>query len=172
MGQLLLFLCETSATFLAYIRGVLGTNRFSHFVIDWLVCFGYSANNSTRGAFPILFLICSDLLNCLRNLGTMYITAESGSNSLNVIFTEQFLTEVYIFRCSDICSVRPPQIFQVQAKTSRVRPVFPGYLPFLVVMPERCTLSSETIFGNWAPFKNGKKLFLFHFKNSVRSEDI
>ena len=77
MGQLLLFLCETSAAFSAYVRGVLGTNRFSQFVIDWLVCFGYSANNNTQGAFPIFFLICSDLLNCLRNLGTMYITTES-----------------------------------------------------------------------------------------------
>ena len=44
------------------------------------------------------------------------ITTESGLNSLKVIFTKQFLTKVTIFRCLDVCSVRPPQIFQVQAK--------------------------------------------------------
>ena len=33
-----------------------------------------------------------------------------------------------MFRCFDVCSVRPPQIFQVQAKISAVRPVFPDYL--------------------------------------------
>ena len=34
MDQLLLFFCETSATFLAYGRGVLGTKIFSQFVND------------------------------------------------------------------------------------------------------------------------------------------
>ena len=36
--------------------------------------------------------------------------------------------EVAIFRCFDICSVRPSQIFKVQTKISTVRPVFPDYL--------------------------------------------
>ena len=31
---------------------------------------------------------------------------------------------------------------------------------------------SETIFGNWKPFKNYEKRFLFHLKNSFRSQDI
>ena len=75
----------------------------------------------------ILFLICSDLLNFLRSLGTLVIKTESGY-TLKVIFTEQFLAKVAIFRCFDVCSVRPPQIFQVQAKISTVRPVFPDYL--------------------------------------------
>ena len=73
-------------------------------------------------------LICCDLLNCLRTLGTMVITTDSGWNSLNVIFTKQFLTKVAIFHCFDVCSVRPPQIFQVQGKTSTVRSVLPDYL--------------------------------------------
>ena len=30
--------------------------------------------------------------------------------------------------CFDVCSVRPPQIFPVQAKISTVRPVFPNYI--------------------------------------------
>ena len=58
----------------------------------------------------------------------MVITRESGQNSLKVIFTEQFLAKVAIFRCFDVCSVWPPQIFQVQAKISTVRSVFPDYL--------------------------------------------
>ena len=56
------------------------------------------------------------------------ITTESGLNSLKVIFTKQFLTKVTIFRCLDVCSVRPPQIFQVQAKNIHSTTVFPDYL--------------------------------------------
>ena len=48
--------------------------------------------------------------------------------SLKVIFTEYLLAKVAIFCCFDVCSVWPPQIFQVQAKISTVRPVFPDYL--------------------------------------------
>ena len=61
----------------------------------------------------------------------MVIATESGWNSLKVIFTEQFLAKVAIFRCFDVCSVRPPQIFQVQAKISTVWPVFPDYISVL-----------------------------------------
>ena len=75
-------------------------------------------NNNTRGAFAIHFLICSDLPNCLRSLGTIVRTTESGQNSLKVIFTKQFLTKVTIVRCFDVCSAQPPQIFQVKAKIS------------------------------------------------------
>ena len=41
---------------------------------------------------------------------------------------KKFLTKVNIFRCFDVCSVQPPQIFQVLIKISTVRPVFPDYL--------------------------------------------
>ena len=34
------------------------------------------------------------------------------------------------------------------------------------------TLRSETTFGNWKPFKNDEKWFLFHLKSSSRSRDI
>ena len=43
------------------------------------------------------------------------------------VFTDQFLAKVAIFCCFDVCSVRPPQICQVQAKISTVRPVLPDY---------------------------------------------
>ena len=31
---------------------------------------------------------------------------------------------------------------------------------------------SETIFGNWNPFKNDEKCFLFHLQSSFLSKDI
>ena len=37
---------------------------------------------------------------------------------------------------------------------------------------KRRTLMSETNFGNWKPFKNDEKCFLFHLKSSFRSQDI
>ena len=43
------------------------------------------------------------------------------TNCLKVIFDDQFLIEVAIFRCFEVCSVQPPQIFQVQTKISTVR---------------------------------------------------
>ena len=58
----------------------------------------------------------------------MVIPTENGYNSLKVIFAEQFLTNTTIFRCFDVCSVRPPQTFQVEVKISTVRPAFPDYL--------------------------------------------
>ena len=36
----------------------------------------------------------------------------------------------------------------------------------------RRTLKSETIFGNWKPFKNDEKYFLLHLKSSSFSLDI
>ena len=36
----------------------------------------------------------------------------------------------------------------------------------------RRTLGSETIFGNWKPFKNDEKYFLFHLESFFRSQDF
>ena len=67
-----------------------------------------------------MFLVCSDLLNCLKSVCTIVVTTESGEKSLKVIFTKKVFTEtvkVVIFCFSDVFPVRPPQKFQVQAKT-------------------------------------------------------
>ena len=45
-----------------------------------------------------------------------------------VIFTEQSLTEVTVFPCFDVFSVRSLQIFQVHAKISTMQPMFQDYL--------------------------------------------
>ena len=36
----------------------------------------------------------------------------------------------------------------------------------------RSTLRSQAIIGNWKPFKNGDKCFLFHLQSFWRSQDI
>ena len=77
MGQLLLFLLCNFSSFLIYVRGIPVTNHFSLLLIDRQLYFGYSANYNTQGAFAILFLVCSDLLNFLRSLCTLVITGES-----------------------------------------------------------------------------------------------
>ena len=112
MGQLLTFFLCNSWTFLSY----------------WLIYFGYSANYNAREAFVIIFLIFSDLRNCLRSVGTIVITTESDWNSLKIILIKQFLSKATIFCCFHVFSVRSPQIFQVQAKISTIGPVFPEYL--------------------------------------------
>ena len=70
---LLLFLCNFYS-FFSYVRGALVTRTFCH--CYWLIYFVYSANYNTRGAFVIIFLICSDLLNSLESVGTIVITTE------------------------------------------------------------------------------------------------
>ena len=121
------FLCNF-CSFFSYAGGILVIKKPTFFHCYWFIYSGYSASYNTRRAFVIIFFICSDLLNCLRSVGTIVITTESGFNSLKVIFTEQFLTKTTIFRCFDVLSARSPQIFQVQAKISTIPPVFPDYL--------------------------------------------
>ena len=36
----------------------------------------------------------------------------------------------------------------------------------------RCTLRPETVFGNWKPFKNDEKCFLFHLKSFLLSRSF
>ena len=76
-GQLLLlFLCNFSSLF-SYAGGVLvsGEKRFSLLFVNRFLLF---SKLNSRGAFAIIFLICSHLLNCLRSVGIIVITTESG----------------------------------------------------------------------------------------------
>ena len=78
MGQLLLFFLCNFCSFFSYVGGVLVTNLFHCY---WLVVyFGYSTNYNTRGAFVILFLICSNLLNFFRSVGPMVVTTKQWLN--------------------------------------------------------------------------------------------
>ena len=60
-----------------------------------------------QGAFLIIFFICSDLLNCLRSVGTIFITIESDYSS----GYNNSLLKAVIFRYFDILPVRPSQKF-------------------------------------------------------------
>ena len=109
----------------SYVGGIPNQPFFT--AIDWYVHFGDSANHNIQGAFVILFLICGNLLNFLRSLGTTFITTESGWNSLRSHFYWTVPAIVAIFRCVDVCSVRPPQIFQAEAKMSEYLSFSYGY---------------------------------------------
>ena len=53
---------------------ILATTFFHYYLLTYLC---YLAKYKTRGTFVIIFLICSDLLNCLSSVGTIFITTES-----------------------------------------------------------------------------------------------
>ena len=74
MVQLLfLFLCNFCSFFI-YAEVVLISRLPTFFHCSWLIYFCYSANCNKRGAFVKIYLIHSDLLICLRSVGTIVIT--------------------------------------------------------------------------------------------------
>ena len=85
-----------------------------------LICCGYP-NYNAQWAFVIIFFICSDHYNCLRNLCTVAIRTENEKKKENPHCKPPF-------PCFDVFPVRSPQKIQVQAKTPTVRPFFQGYL--------------------------------------------
>ena len=126
MGQLLLFFLCNFSSFFSYIGGIPVTNHFSLLLNDrYILAIQQIIAHKEHLRYSFW---CIDLLNCLRSLETMVITTESGWNTLKFIFTEQFVIKVAILCCFDVWSVRPPQIFHVQAKISTVRLVFSDYL--------------------------------------------
>ena len=93
-----------------------------------MTCFGYAANYNIQEAFLIIFFICSDLLNCLRSVGTVVVKTESCYCILKIIFTKKFFFEkvkAVIFCCFNVFPVPPPKKFQFQTK---IRPVLRDYL--------------------------------------------
>ena len=75
MSQLLLLSLCNYCSFFSYVGGALVANLFHCY---GLIYFGYSANYNTLGAFVIIVLIRSDLLNYLKKVNTIVITTESG----------------------------------------------------------------------------------------------
>ena len=70
-----LFVCSFSS-FFSYVGCILVTNHFSLLLIDGYILAIHQI--IIQGGFAILLLIFSDLLDCLRSIGTMVITTESG----------------------------------------------------------------------------------------------
>ena len=119
MSQLLLLFLCTFWSFFSYSGGVLVSKYNRPFYCYWLIYFGYSVYFNAQSI---------DILNCLRSVGIIVLTTESGLNSLKVVFTGKLPTKASICQCFDVFSVRPPQIFQVQVKISSIWPVFLDYL--------------------------------------------
>ena len=130
MGQLLLFLLSNFCSFFWYAGCVPVTNPWP-FLLLLIISFGCTANYNRQEAFFIIFLICSDFLNCLRRVGTIAVTTESDLNNLKVISTIKFFIETVqatTFRFFDLFTVRSPQKVQVQAKITTIQLVFSRYL--------------------------------------------
>ena len=60
---------------------------------------------------------------------------------------KKFLTKATTFCCFQVCSVQPPQIFQVQAKTPTIRPSFQTIILFLMTGVLMTPISRKRIFG-------------------------
>lgn len=58
-----------------------------------------------------IFLIFSDLLNCLRNVYTISIRTENGLNSIKVISSRKILTASRHFNYLQVFLIQPPQKF-------------------------------------------------------------
>ena len=101
MGHLLLFFLYNFCSFFSYVGGVLIVNLFSLLLID-------------RYILAIQQIITHEkhLRYSFWSVGVFWTASEA--SPFFVVF--------------DVCSVRPVQIFQVQAKISTLRPVFPDYL--------------------------------------------
>ena len=107
MGQLLPFSLCNFSSFFSYVGGILITNHFSLLLIErYILTIQQIITHEEH--LRHFFLICNDLLNCLRSLGTMVITtqlAKTASNSFSRSYSSQKVT---IFRCFDVWSARPP----------------------------------------------------------------
>ena len=83
------------------------------------ICCGYP-NYNAEGAFVMIFFICSDLDNCLRNFCTVAIRTENEKKIESPRCKQPFC---YF----NVFPVRPPQKFKVQAKIPTIQSVFLHY---------------------------------------------
>ena len=118
-----------------------------------------------------IIFICSGSLNCLRSVCTIVITTKkrkakpvSKQSPLR-----KFSLKAAIFCCSDVCPVKPPQKFQVQAKISTIRPVFPDYLSISYDCGLIYGCFLFLIFNKAAVLQNFLGLFVFNRYKKNRS---
>ena len=112
MDQLLLLFWCNFCSFFSSVGGVLVTNLFSLLLTDRYIL-----------AMQQIITQKEHLWKSFWSVAIFWIALEAWH--LKVIFTKQFLTKTTISRCFDVFSVQPLPIFQVQAKTSTIRHVFP-----------------------------------------------
>ena len=127
MGQLLLFFLCNFSSFFSYVGGILVTNHFSLLLINrYILAIRQIITHEEHLRYSLWSAaIFWTALEALAPWSQQQNMAKTTSTSLSLINSSQ---KSSFFCCFDVCSVRPPQIFQVQVKISTVRPVFPDYL--------------------------------------------
>ena len=128
MGQLLLFFLRNFSSFFSHTGGIPASNHFSLLVllIDRYILTIHQIITQRS--------ICDTYFDLQRSSELPQKPWHHVHNDINWLKQPQIHfylaapSKVPIFRCFDVCSVRPHQTFQVQSKISTVRPVFPDYL--------------------------------------------
>ena len=87
----------------------------------------------------MLFLICSDLLNCLRSLGIMFITTESSQNSLKIISLDNLPQKLPFFPVLMYALYGNLGYFKFKRKYQRYGWCFQTIFPFLLTMEIKLT---------------------------------
>ena len=126
LGQLLLFFLCNFSSFFIYVGGIPVTNHFSLFLIDrYILAIRQIIINKEHFRYSFWSkAIFWTSLEALAPWPRQQKVVKTASKS----FHWAVPSKSRHFLLFDVCSIRPPQIFQVQATTSTVRPVFPDYL--------------------------------------------
>ena len=110
-------------------------------------------------------LICLQVAN---KLNEMFSWDKNSAFSIwwNIILNESFRHNLVIY------NLQPLQYLLVTEKISWAYCSYAICKMASLDFSWRRTLGSETIFGNWKPFKNDEKYFLFHLESFFRSQDF
>ena len=98
MGQLLLFFMCRFSSFFSYVGGALVTNLFSLLLIDKYI------------------LAIQQIITHQEHFRYSFWSVAIFWTASKSFWLTSSTQKVNIFCCFDVCSMRPPQIFQVQAK--------------------------------------------------------
>ena len=132
MGQLLLFFLCNFCRFFYLCQRCLSNQPFFT-VIDnmlWL-CSSYN----TQGEFAIIFLICKDLLSCLRSVSTMVITTVSTKTSSKSSPLRKSAPKAAILHYFALYD--RPRNLKFKQKNQQYNPCFQSVSPFLLTMVSR-----------------------------------
>ena len=98
MGQLLLFFLCNFSSFFSYVGGILVTNHFSLLLIDRYI------------------LAIQQIITHEEHFRYSFWSVAIFWTASKSFWLTSSTQKVNIFCCFDVCSMQPPQIFQVQAK--------------------------------------------------------
>ena len=155
MGQLfVLFLCNFCRVF-RYVEWILVTKLFSLSLTD---LFSFPAKYNTQGAFLIIFLICSNLLKCLRSFGIIVIGTESVLMSLKQSFSSSNSSRKLLFYTVLIYSLNSHhRYFNFNQKYQQYGLCFKAIFPFLMT-------TVGLILNNFLYFRQFKNMEMIRYK--------